>query len=207
MGDQAFVDNDPSVYKTHILYVMQNDANCAKLLAFLESHPLADEVFVQDALQIARRPAWLDGVPLLVVKQTKAAHKGRNIYEYLKQWQSDDFLPAGASTGGFASYEDPETHVGITDRKFASIYGNGMFDMQEGDDGNGQPAPPASENASERDRRKQAAATQSQLAAQRMQEARDAMDRRLQSRGGGAGPAMGSVPRNAFAQQPASPGW
>lgn len=204
MGDQAFVDNDPSVYKTHILYMVPGDANCDRLVGFLETHPLGDEVFVQDALKIAHRPPWLDGVPILVVKATKEAHKGRNIYQYLNKWEPDTFIPAGSSTGGFASYEDPENHVGVSDRKFASIYGEGMFTVDE----DGAPTQVVnSENASERDKRRQAAATQSQLAAQRMQEARDAMDRRLQSRGGGAGPSPGAVPRNAFAQQSPQQGW
>lgn len=198
MGDQAFRDDDPSVYKTHILYVVSGDPNCDKLLQHLEVHPMGDEVFVQDALKIARRPAWLDGVPILVVKQTKQAHKGRNIYDYLRSWKSDEFMPAGSTTGGFASYEDPENAVGVTDRKYASIYGNDMFSLEE--EGQQVVAEPAS--SSERDRRRQTAASQSQLATQRLQEARDAMDRRLQTRSGGGGPSMGSVPRNAFAQQP-----
>jgi hypothetical protein len=204
MGDQAFRDDDPSVYKTHILYVVNGDANCDRLMQQLEAHPLGDEVFVQDALKIAHRPAWLDGVPILVVKQTKQAHKGRNIYDYLRAWKSDEFMPAGSTTGGFASYEDPENAVGVTDRKYASIYGNDMFSLDE-EDGGRQAAQP-DPNASERDRRRQTAASQSQLATQRLQEARDAMDRRLQSRAGGGGPTMGSVPRNAFAQQP-QPQW
>ena len=39
MGDQAFVDNDPSVYKTHILYVVPGDASCDKVIAYLDAHP------------------------------------------------------------------------------------------------------------------------------------------------------------------------
>jgi hypothetical protein len=138
MNESAFNDNDPSVYKTHILYVIPSDPNCSKLVSALEGHPLYEHIFTQDVGQLKQRPSWLDGVPMLVNKANSQAHKGKNIYSYVKEWKSDELLPAHASTGGYASFEDNGEHeLGDTHSKsFSSLYDSGMFTMD--DDGTGE---------------------------------------------------------------------
>ena len=177
MSDSAFTDTDPSVYKTHVLYVLAGDANCGKLLTHLETHGLNDEVYVQDAGELKQRPPWLDGVPILINKSTNQAHKGRNIYKYLAEWKSDDFMPAGSSIGGYASFEhNGEEEFGNSNaKKFASLYDNGMFSMEdEGETAIVQPT--AAKGA--RDQRRSEAQNEAQLATQRLQEARNLQDQR-----------------------------
>lgn len=198
MADQKFTDEDPSVYKSHILYIVPGDANCDYLLRYLETTQLYDEVFIQDAKLLQRRPAWLDGVPILVSKKNAQAHKGRNIMQYIQNWRSDDLLPVSQGTGGLSEFNDGEA----SGQGFASLYGQHMFSMEE-DDGQ-MPAPPPSGHqqqqqqgpTNEKQSRKQQLETENAMKLQQMMEARNQMDARLSQKNNRAGP----VPRD-FMQQ------
>jgi hypothetical protein len=227
MTDAIFKDDDASVYKNHILYYLPDDSNCSRLVGALDQHPLGDDVYMQDVRQLRQRPAWLDGVPILVRRKDGQAHKGQNIYNYLRSWQpeEDDFQPAGASTGGYASYEDGETAF-VGERKFASLFSDGMFNVEDdaedgggrGGGGGGMRAAASTVDSfasngsqkplNEKQRRKQEAEVESSHRAQQMLDARQMQDQRLQQRPGGpggggpggAGPGQprAPVPRNAF---------
>ena len=195
MADKAFDDNDQSVYKTHILYVAPKDPNCVKLLSKLESMPLFDEVFVQDIAQLRQRPAWLDGVPILVCKKTNQAHKGQNIYTYAQAYQPDEFLPAGAVTGGWSSFEDGENY-GSFDRKFSSLFDSATYDLEEDGPargGVGAPVAPAGAGGggsgsstngglNEKQLRRQHSEQEAQQRAQEMVNVRQQQDQLVQSR-------------------------
>ena len=188
MADKAFDDNDQSVYKTHILYVTPKDPNCVKLLSKLETMPLFDEVFVQDIAQLRQRPVWLDGVPILVCKKTNQAHKGQNIYTYAQAYQPDEFLPAGAVTGGWSSFEDGENY-GSFDRNFSSLFNSATYDLEEdGPTRGGVGAPVAAAGGSagggmnEKQMRKQQSEQEAQQRAQEMVNVRQNQDQLVQSR-------------------------
>lgn len=92
MSDAKFTDDDDSVYKGHVLYIVPGDPNCTRLQTRLSTHPLGDDIWVQNARDIPRhnRPPWLSGVPILVQKDKRVAHSGDNIYKYLDKWQHED---------------------------------------------------------------------------------------------------------------------
>jgi hypothetical protein len=207
--DKSFDDNDQSVYKSHILYILPKDPNCVKLLSALESMPIHEEVFVQDVTQLRQRPTWLDGVPILVNKKNNQAHKGQNIYTYARAFQPENFMPAGAVTGGWASFEDGE-NTGAFDKKFSSLFDAATYDLEEegaqsaagsasraGNGGNGgganggEPTP-----MNEKSLRKQQSEREVQDRAQQMISVRQQQDQLLQSRQRGSA----AIPRNAFAE-------
>lgn len=227
MGDPAFKDDDASVYKNHVLYFLPNDGNCTRLIAALEQHAIGDDVFMQDVRQLRQRPPWLDGVPILVRRKDGKAFKGHAVYNYLRTWEpdEDDFQPASASTGGYASFEDGES-VFAGERKFASLFGDNMFDC--GDDGEGGGAsagnrPGASragttsfggghgghtgQPMNEKMRRKQEAEQESSMRAQQLLDSRQAQDQRLQQRqtGGQAPTSRTTFTQDGFSQAPAGP--
>lgn len=229
MADKAFDDNDQSVYKTHILYVAPKDPNCVKLLSKLESMPLFDEVFVQDIAQLRQRPAWLDGVPILVCKKTNQAHKGQNIYTYAQAYQPDDFLPAGAVTGGWSSFEDGENY-GSFDRKFSSLFDSAIYDLDEegpGLGGVGAPVPATSNSTNGgagggagmnlKQMRRQQSEQEAQQRAQELVNVRQRQDQMVQSRNKPTtplsrtafsdddGPALRHPPPNPMAAQQRAP--
>lgn len=233
MADKAFDDNDQSVYKTHILYVAPKDPNCVKLLSKLESMPLFDEVFVQDIAQLRQRPAWLDGVPILVCKKTNQAHKGQNIYTYAQAYQPDEFLPAGAVTGGWSSFEDGENY-GSFDRKFSSLFNSATYDLEEdgpgrggvgapvaspgqGGSGNGGAGSSTGGGLNEKQLRRQHSEQEAQQRAQEMVNVRQQQDQLIQSRhkpttplartafSTDDGPALRHPPPNPMAAQQRAP--
>lgn len=227
MADKAFDDNDQSVYKTHILYVAAKDANCVKLLSKLESMPLFDEVFVQDIAQLRQRPAWLDGVPILVCKKTNQAHKGQNIYTYAQAYQPDEFVPAGAVTGGWSSFEDGENY-GSFDRKFSSLFNSATYDLEEDGPARGGVGAPVAAPTSgtsgasgggmnEKQMRRQQSEQEAQERAQEMVSVRQRQDQMVQSRNKPTtplsrtafsdedGPALRHPPPNPMAAQQRAP--
>lgn len=200
MGDAVFKNDDESVYKNHILYFLPDDGNCARVVAAVEQHPLGEDVFMQDVRQLRQRPSWLDGVPVLVRRKDGKAFKGQSVMAYLRSWQpeEDDFQPVGSISGGFASFEDGESMF-AGERKFASLFSEGMFDM-EGEDGagGGSTSRPGAVRASaatnsagqggqplnEKQRRKQQAEVESSQRAQELLDSRQQQDQRLQARQG-----------------------
>jgi len=213
MSDSAFNDNDPSVYKTHILYMLPTDENCNKLLRVLEDHPINEHVFQQDVSKLSARPPWLDGVPILVDKSTSKAHKGRNIYAYIQEWKSDDFLPAGACTGGYASFEsNGEDELGdASTKKFASLSTSGVFDLEEEGGGGRQQQQPAATasggggGGGARNQRKEQLMNEAQSKAQALMDARNMQDQRLKARvpaGGAKSPYQTQQPPQQQQQQP-----
>jgi hypothetical protein len=206
MSESAFNDNDPSVYKTHVLYVLPSDANCTKLLSLLEGHPINEDVYTQDVSLLKQRPAWLDGVPILVNKGNSQAHKGKNIYAYLKEWKNDELLPANASTGGYASFEHNGEHElgSKTSKSFSSLYDSGMFTMEEdAEDAAGASAraaakgsppssqPDAASGSTRRDQQREQALSDAQNRTQQLIESRNLQDQRVKNSGNGNGGGRG----------------
>ena len=202
MTEKSFEDNDQSVYKTHILYYLPSDANCVKLLAVLEPHPLFDDIFLQDVSMLRQRPPWLDGVPILVCKKDNQAYKGQHIQNYIKSYQSDDFLPAGSATGGWSSYDDGETTM---QKRFSTLHDPSLFDLEdESEQRVAQPTPSANQPMNEKQLRKKQSEIEAQQRAQEMMDVRQRQDQLLQSKSKSNQPLV--VPRNAFSgdevQQP-----
>jgi hypothetical protein len=201
MAEKSFDDNDQSVYKTHILYYLPSDANCSKLMGTLETHPLYDELFLQDVSKLRQRPPWLDGVPILVCKKDSQAYKGQHIQNYMKSYQSDEFLPAGACTGGWSSYDDGESSM---EKRFNTLHDPCLFDLEEEGGQQTQPVPAqgggggGSAQMSEKQQRKQQSEVEAQQRAQQMMNVRQQQDQMLQARSKGS-TSLAPTPRNAFA--------
>lgn len=201
MADPVFRDDDASVYKNHILYFLPDDGNCARVVAAVEQHPLGEDVFMQDVRQLRQRPAWLDGVPILVRRKDGKAFKGQSVVAYLRSWQpeEDEFQPASSFSGGYASFEDGETSF-AGERKFASLFTAGMFDGVEEEGGGASASRPGAVRAAaatnsagpggqalnEKQRRKQEAEVESSMRAQQLLDSRQQQDQRLQARQGGS---------------------
>jgi hypothetical protein len=202
MTEKSFEDNDQSVYKTHILYYLPSDANCTKLLAILEPHPLFDDMFLQDVSMLRQRPPWLDGVPILVCKKDNQAYKGQHIQNYIKSYQSDDFLPAGSATGGWSSYDDGDTTM---QKRFSTLHDPSLFDLEEeGEQRVTQVAAPSNQPMNEKQQRRKQSEMEAQQRAQEMMDVRQRQDQLLQSKSKSNQPLI--VARNAFSgdevQQP-----
>jgi hypothetical protein len=152
------------------------------------------------------------------------AFKGQAVYNYLRTWapDEDDFQPASASTGGYASFEDGESMF-AGERKFASLFGDNMFDCDDGEGGGasagnrpgasragttsfggghgGQTGQPLNEKM----RRKQEAEQESSMRAQQLLDSRQAQDQRLQQRqtGGQAPTSRTTFTQDGFSHAPA----
>lgn len=197
MGDKPFVDDDDSVFKQHVLYVVPGDPNCERLQRMLDAHPVGDDVWVQNAREIPanRRPPWLNGVPILVSKESKQAHRGDNIYKYLKQWQNEDYnlMPANSfnavSASGF-DYQNFDAGDNVTSG-FAGINQLGTYTLE---DEQRPPVPgghPNGAGTSGKDKRMQQAEQQTQQQTQRLMQQREEMDRAIMARNR----QMGSIAR------------
>ena len=183
-GEDQFDNSDDSAFKNHVLYVVPGDPNCARLEALLLQHPIGDDVWTQNAMDIPRhqRPSWLTGVPILVVKAKKQAHKGDNIYRYLREWKDEDYnlQPAGSFSDvtGF-DYQNFDGGDNVTDG-FAGVNQLGTYTLED------EQRPPQSTLNStgtvERTERSRQAEKESQERAKVLMEQRGQMDVALQSR-------------------------
>ncbi len=197
-GDQRFVDDDDSVYKNHILYFVPRDPNCAKLKQRLETHPVGDDVWEQNVMDLdpSSLPPWLNGVPILLVKDKKEAHRGNNIYKYLNDYLSADSFnlqPANAmSSTSFMNIDSVEAFTVEEDRglvsgwdshdfsdSFTSVHGATTFTLEDdlSKQSNGQPT-----NMNSASVRRSEKAAQQDAAAQTLIHQREAMDRQLMMR-------------------------
>lgn len=199
-GEKKFNDNDPSAYKTHILYVIFNDPNCDSILNTIDKSPLYDEIYVQDVHKIKRRPEWLDVVPILVNKENNKfyAYKGKNILTYIQSWKSNDFLPATASIGGFSSFESGDAFGS----GFSNVNDTGMFNLEEDENtrkelnapmrnNDYETAPPQSGGGGggERGRRKRESEAELQQRVEQLMNSRNSLDMQIK----------GEMPRNTSA--------
>ncbi len=194
-GEQRFVDDDESVYKNHILYFAPNNVNCAKLQAMIERHPIDDDVWQQNVMDLDPRsvPSWLNGVPILVDKKNKKAHRGNNIYKYLNEYLSPDsynLQPANAiSSTSFMNIESVEAFTTEDERgvvsgwdshdfsdNFTSVNSATTFTLEDDMATRSGGMPTSMTSASVRRTEKSA---QQDAAAQALVQQREAMDRQL----------------------------
>jgi len=162
MAEQAFDDNDPTVYSSHVLYVKKGDGNCTQLLSRLTNAvPLMEHVFIQEVnATSSQRPAWLRGVPTLYVRNEERVITGtQNIWEYASTWINTDPMSSSSlsSLGG------------------GSLNDTAMFSIE----GDSTPAITTSSNMGERGRRKAANAASVNSAVEALQNARASMDRNV----------------------------
>jgi hypothetical protein len=101
-------DDDPSGCKDYVLYVLQGSPGCLRLQELIHAKPgLEDQTWVQDASLIVPRPAWLTGVPILVEKASRRAHRGAQAFKFVAdfsdegQWGFSGFGTAGSSCFAF----------------------------------------------------------------------------------------------------------
>ena len=215
MSEKKFVDDDPSVYKDYVLYVVPNDANCDKLIHFLEnSRPeLYSMTWVQNARELKQKPAWLTGVPVFVCKEDKKAHKGSHAFKFVKDFKGEMSFAGSVSSSVFAFEEDEVLE------KYQAMNSNSesVWDLGEAppedDFGLGgsdpkprgqQPQQPAATSA--RSAKSQQAQTDAQSAAEAFMRARGSMDAQSQGRRGvGAAPMESRAEWSSQASAPASP--
>ena len=104
------LSKNESDYKSHVIYVVPEEANSQKALKLLRRHRAVEEdVWVQDVRMLqAPLPAWLDGVPTIISRKEGTPHRGTACLKYLQQMQCATpegmaALPAGMS-GGFQDF-------------------------------------------------------------------------------------------------------
>ena len=66
---------------------------------------LYGRTWVQDALAVTKRPPWLNGVPILVDKESKKAHKGTFAFRFVQDFKDDEPMFAGAVAGNYFGFE------------------------------------------------------------------------------------------------------
>lgn len=104
-SEQKFVDNDPSIYSSHVLYVIGTNSNCVTVLRHLERRELGEHMFVYD-IATTKPPAWLTGVPTLFCRRDNKYITGvRNICSYADQWKNTELLhnPTSINAGWSSS--------------------------------------------------------------------------------------------------------
>jgi hypothetical protein len=88
---QRPMSHDPMSFKSYILYVIPEDRLSQRAQEIAAKF---NDVHVQNILQIPpqRRPAWLNGAPILVSLQTNKAYKGTQAFHELNRFtQGQDF--------------------------------------------------------------------------------------------------------------------
>ena len=83
------VSDQESDYKSHILYVVPQEANSQKALEQLQRHRgVETDVWVQDVrLLQPPLPAWLKGVPTIISRKEAVPHGGTACLQYLQRLQ------------------------------------------------------------------------------------------------------------------------
>lgn len=185
MSDSIFRDDDPSVYKSHILYIIPGDANCMRIQRLIEQSGLCDEIYHQDVRKLgSKRPRWIDGVPILAVKQTGEAHKGTNIDRYVAQWVNTDLLPAFSAVGGHAAFETGAA-MGRGNALASSVFDAGVYTLTDGSEDGGAGSPsvqPSEGGTSDKGRRKKESEAEQAARLEKLIEHRNALDRQTQAR-------------------------
>lgn len=104
------VSENTSDYKSHVLYVVPQEANSQKALRLLRQHRAVEEdVWVQDVRVLeAPLPAWLTGVPTVISRKDGTPHRGSACLAYLQELHRTTqegmaALPAGGG-GGFQDF-------------------------------------------------------------------------------------------------------
>ena len=134
------VSEQASDYKSHVLYVVPEEANSQKALRLLRQHrAVEDDVWVQDVRMLqAPLPAWLTGVPTIISRKEGAPHRGTACLGYLQELQRGTpdgvaALPAGGAGGGGGGFHDFGTGlpVGSTHQEVDMKYSANRW-MQDG---------------------------------------------------------------------------
>ena len=116
-GDSKKVefDDDPSGCKAYVLYVLPGSPGCARLQELIHAKPgLEDQTWVQDAGLIVPRPPWLTGVPILVEKASRRAHRGAQAFKFVADFADEDvwgFSGFGTSGSSCFAFEDGNSAV------------------------------------------------------------------------------------------------
>ncbi len=147
--DKPFDNNDDSVFKTHVLYIILNDTNCTRIQNVLAQSPFETVTWVQDVQKLRQPlPRWLQGVPTLVSKQDKKVYTGSKIIQYLQkasnngelQQPGNMFMNNSSSISGtslfnnsaFALDDNNTESQWDTSKQYASIKNNAVFDNADG---------------------------------------------------------------------------
>jgi hypothetical protein len=108
-------DDDPSGCKAYVLYVLPGSPGCARLQELIHAKPgLEDQTWVQDAGLIVPRPPWLTGVPILVEKASRRAHRGAQAFKFVADFADEDvwgFSGFGTSGSSCFAFEDGNSSV------------------------------------------------------------------------------------------------
>ena len=170
-SEQAFDDNDPSVYSSHVLYTVTQDNNSNAVSSRLKGMELGGVVYTQDVMTLTQRPHWLRGVPSLYCKTDQKVLTGvRDILAYASTWKNPDPV-------SMASSLTAQSGLG------SGLGGNSLFDDSlfsiEGDPTTVAPTNQAT--GGQRQQRKAAAAASTASSVERLQNSRAEMDRRIQA--------------------------
>ena len=200
-GDSKKVefDDDPSGCKAYVLYVLPGSAGCARLQELIHAKPgLEDQTWVQDASLILPRPPWLTGVPILVEKASRQAHRGVRAFQFVTDFSDDTHLSfSGFGTSSSFAFEDGNSavneprgsRVAAADTYGGAAIGSGGFD--------GGGGAPAADGGAPRGGRRTRGQEEVNSAASAFMNARQATDMRVQQRTGFS-QASHVQPRAAF---------
>lgn len=190
--DAKFVDDDPSLYFENVLFVIPGDPACTRVINVLNTSPLRDHVYVQDASQLQpdARPSWLTGVPALHVRNPFNLVLGaRRVSAFVQAWQNN--APQGVSAAGLAGASLLDDASLFTLESDNTQQSTRTHTRQQRGGGGAAPAAARHHNGGSCDARVEA-----------MKQQRAAVDRRVEARGYRQG--VGHYPRESMRQSDSS---
>ena len=199
-GDARRLDadgDDPSAYKDFVLYMLHDNPGCDKLLNMVRAKPgLADNTWVQDVKLLTERPAWLNGVPIIVHKAEKKAYRGTSAFTFVAAHVDDNISFGGFGTSSNFAFADgkdagnPRTSTRLGGDTYGLV-NNFAADPQDkdqaaaaGGSGTSEDLQPPSADVNERKKRKAGMQEDANSATEAFMDARRAIDARVQQTAG-----------------------
>jgi len=82
-----------SEFLSFVLYILDGDPNSNAALDLLNGNVmLKQQTFLQEVTLLRVRPAWLNGVPIIVDKAAGVAHRGTKCLEFLTKFQQREAM-------------------------------------------------------------------------------------------------------------------
>jgi hypothetical protein len=207
-GDARRLDadgDDPSSFKDFVVYVINDNPACEKLLNMLRSKQgLASRTWVQDVKVLREKPAWLNGVPIVVEKAQKKAFRGTSAFTFVSEYKDEDMSFGGFGSSSSFAFDDGKDRGARSARMLsADMYGlvnphaadpsdadqakgESRGGMREASGGDGGMDPPSADVGEKQSRRKGLQAN-TNAATEAYLNARQAVDARVKEVSGGGG--------------------
>ena len=206
VGDARRLDadgDDPSSFKDFVVYVLNDNPACDKLLHLLRNKQgLAGRTWVQDVKLLREKPAWLTGVPIVVEKAGKKAFRGTSAFTFVNEYKDEDMSFGGFGSSSSFAFDDGKDRGARSARMLsADTYGlvnPHAADPSDSDQARGETRgmreasggdvmDPPSADVGEKEGRRKGLQANTNSATEAYLNARQAVDARVKEAAGGGG--------------------